>query len=120
MNVFISEAPDEECKWKQLLWVGLLCNIKVIEQTNTTRNSGTLICRKFYVCNNGAGWTLPCELSFLTAYPVSCPCQMPSDEFKIHVRNTKYFLLKGNFDSHSNLCNIQQSKSRKSATKWYA
>ena len=34
---------------------------------------------------------------------------MPSDEFKNHLRNIKYFLLKENFDSRSNLCNVQQS-----------
>ena len=56
----------------------------------------------------------------LPASPVNCPCQMPSDEFKNHLRNIKYFLLKGNRDSRSNRCNIQQSNFRKSTTKWYA
>ena len=48
--------------------------------------------------------------------PVNCPCQMPSDEFKNHLRNLKYFLLKGNINSRSNLCNIQQSNLRESTT----
>ena len=105
---------------KQLFWIGLLYNIKVMEETNTTRNSGTFLRRKFYVCNNGAGWILPGELSFLIPSPVNCPDQMPSHEFKIHLRNIKCFLLTGNFDSSSNVCNIQQSKFRKSTAKWYA
>ena len=53
-----------------------------------------------------------CPLS--PPYPANCPCQMSSDEFKNHLRNIKYFLLKGNLDSRSNLCNIQQSNFRKS------
>ena len=53
-------------------------------------------------------------------YPVNCLCQMLSYEFKNHLRNIKYILLKGNLDSRSNLCNIQQSNFRNSTTKWYA
>ena len=37
------------------------------------------------------------------------PCKMPSVEFKNHLRNIKYFLLKGNLDSSSNLCNKSKS-----------
>ena len=51
--------------------------------------------------------------------PLNWPCQMPSDEFKNHLRNIKYFLRKRNLDSCSNLCNIQQSNVHKSRTKWY-
>ena len=46
--------------------------------------------------------------------PVSCPYQMPSDEFKISLGNMKFFLLKGKLDLRSNLCNIQQSNFGKS------
>ena len=35
--------------------------------------------------------------------PVNCPFEMPSNEFKNHSRNIKYFLLKGNLDSRFNL-----------------
>ena len=59
-----------------------------------------------------------CPLS--PSSPVNCPCQMFPDEFKNHLRNIKYFLLKGNLDSHSNLCNMQQPNFRKSTTNWYA
>ena len=42
--------------------------------------------------------------------PVNCPCQMLSDEFKNHLRNVNYFLLRGNLDRRSKLFNIQLSK----------
>ena len=95
-------------KWKQLFGVGLLYNIKVTEDRtlpNTTRNSVTFFRQKFCVCNNCAGWILPGELSSVTLPPphpslVICPCQMSSDEFQNHLRNTKHFLLEGNLDSH--------------------
>ena len=46
----------------------------------------------------------PVKCFLLSApYPINCPCQMPSYEFKIYLKNIKYFLLKGNLDSRSNL-----------------
>ena len=148
LNVFIFEASLEECdvtqfnqlnlnssfshlainslinlliylqKWRQLTRVGLLYNIKVIVDTETTRYSVTFLRRKFCVCIKSADRIFPGELSSLN--PLNCPCQMPYDEFKNHLRNIKYFSLKGNLDSRSSLCNIQQSNFCNSTTKWYA
>ena len=50
----------------------------------------------------------------------SLPARMPSNQFRNHLRNKKYFLRKGNLDWRSHLCNIHQSIFRKSTTKWYA
>ena len=51
-------------------------------------------------------------------HPVNCPGKMSPDEFKNHLGNMKYFLLKGKLDSRSNLCNIQQSYFRKNKINW--
>ena len=52
--------------------------------------------------------------------PDFCSRQMPSDNFKNHLRNIKYYLLKVNLDSCSNLYNKYQSNFQKSKTMWYA
>ena len=60
--------------------------------------------------------------------PLNCPLSpppatlliVPAKSLKNHLRNIKYFLLKGNLDSRSNLYNIQQSNFRNNTTKWYA
>ena len=41
----------------------------------------------------------PVNYPLLPPSPFNCPCQMPSDEFKNHLRNIKCFLLKGNLDN---------------------
>ena len=43
----------------------------------------------------------------LSPSPVNGRCRMHFDEFKNHLRIRKYFLLEGNLDQRSNLCNIQ-------------
>ena len=48
---------------------------------------------------------------------INFPWKMHSDEFKNHLRNIKYFLLKRNLDSRSNLCKIQQSNFCESTTE---
>ena len=87
---------------KPLLRVGLLYNIKVID--DTVRHH-----EEFCVIFSSKNFSF-----------VNCPCQMLCDRCKNYLRNTKYFLLKRNLDSRSNLCNIKQSNFRKSAPKWYA
>ena len=91
---------------------------KVIE--NTVRHHEEFSNINFFVERFMSIIMVQVEFSFLTPSLLDCPCQMPSDEFKNQLRNIKYFLLKGNLDSLSNLCNIQQSSFRKSTTKWYA
>ena len=149
LNVFIFEALHEECDvtqfnqlnlnssfsiwllinwlicwfiWRQLLRAGLLYNIKIIEDTVEEHHeelSNVFSSKVFFVFMVQAEFFLVnCPLSSL--YPVNCPCQMPSYEFKNHSRNVKYFLLKGNLDSRSNLCNIQKSNFCNSTTKWHA
>ena len=111
-----------------MLRVGLLYNIKVIEETvkHHEELSNIFSSRVLFIIMLQAEFSpVNCPLSPnkalpTTPYPINCPCQIPSYEFKNHLRNIKYFLLKGNLDSHSNLCNIQLSNFRNSTTKWYA
>ena len=143
LNVFIFEASHEECDVTQsnqlnlnssfsiwllinwiicrFCWVGLLYNIKVIEDTvkHHEEFSNVFSSKALFVTMVQAEFSpVNCLLSL--PYPVNCPCQMPSYEFKYHLRNIKYFLLKGNLDSRSNLRNIQQSNFRNITTKSYA
>ena len=107
--------------WKQLLRVGVLYNIKVIEDRvrHHEEFSDVFSSKVLFVIMVQAEFSLVnCPLS--PPYPFNCPCQMPSHEFKNHLRNVKYFLLKGSLDLRSVLCNIQKSNFRNSTTKWYA
>ena len=148
LNVFIFEASHEECDvtqfnqlnlnssfsiwllfiwlicwfmWKQWWRVGLLYNIEVIEDTDRHHEefSNVFSSVVLLVIMVKAEFS-PVNCTLSSHYLVNFPCQMPSYEFKNHLRNIKYFLLKGNLDSRSNLCNIQQSNFRNSSTKWYA
>ena len=131
LNVFIFEASHEECDvtqfsqlnlnssfsfwllinwlicwfmWKQLLRAGLLYNVKVIEGTVEEHHeefSNVFSSKVVFVIMVQAEFSpVNCPLS--PPYSDNCPCQTPSDEFKNHLRNVKYFLLKGNLDSRSN------------------
>ena len=110
---------------KQLLRVGyciiVIEVIKIMEDTVRLHEKFRCIfCRKFFVCNNGTGWIFLCELSSLNPFPGNFPFQRPSDEFQNHLRNIKYFLLKGNLDSRLNLCNTQHSNFCNNTPRWYA
>ena len=147
LNVFIFEASHEECDvtqfyqltlnssfsiwlliirlicwfmWKQLLRVGLFYSIKVIEDTVRHHEEFSNVFSSivlFIIIVKAEFSTVNCPFS--SHYLVNFPCQMPSYEFKNHLRNIKYFLLKGYLDSRSNLCNMQQFNFCNSTTKWY-
>ena len=99
----------------------LLYNMKVIEDTvrhhKEFSNAFSSIVL-FVIMVIAEFSSVNCPLS--SHYLVNFLCQMPSYEFKNHLRNIKYFLLKGNLDSRSNLRNIQQSNFRNITTKSYA
>ena len=110
---------------KQLLRVGyciiVIEVIKIMEdKVRLHEKFRCIFCRKFFVCNNGTGWIFLCELSSLNPFPGNFPFQRPSDEFQNHLRNIKYFLLKGNLDSRLNLCNTQHSNFCNNTPRWYA
>ena len=100
--------------------VGLLHNIKVIDdQWDTTKNSAKFFLESFMFVITVQCEFCPMNCPLSTPSQVNYPCEMSSDEFKNHLRNIKYFLQKGNLDSRSNLCIIQQSNFRLSTRKWY-
>ena len=111
-----------------MLRVGLLYNIKVIEETvkHHEELSNIFSSRVLFIIMLQAEFSpVNCPLSPnkalpTTPYPINCPCQIPSYEFKNHLRNIKYFLLNGNLDSLSNLCKMQQSNFHNGTTEWYA
>ena len=93
-------------------------SVKVIEDTDRHNEefSNVFLSTGLFVIMLQAEFSpVNCPLSL--PYPVNSPFQMPSYEFKIHLGNINYFLLEGNLDSRSNLCNIQQSNFRNSTIK---
>ena len=83
---------------KTVVKFGLLYNIILTEDTVRHHEEfRNIFCRKFCVCNNGVGLILPDELFSLTPSSVNCPCQMPSDEFKIHLRTVLLTKMKSCF-----------------------
>ena len=147
LNVFIFEAFHEECyvtqfnqlnlnssfsiwlltnwliccfMWKQLLKVGLFCNIRHNRRHSQRHEEFSNVLSKVLLVIMVQAEFFPVNCPFSPPYPVNCPCQRPFYKIKNHLRNMIYFLLEGNLDSCSNLCNTQQSNFRNSKTKWYA
>ena len=122
LNVFIFEVSHEECDvtqfnqlnlnssfsiwllfiwlicwfmWKQWWRVGLLYNIEVIEDTvrHHEEFSNVFSSIVLLVIMIKAEFS-PVNCTLSSHYLVNFPCQMPSYEFKNHLRNIKYFILK--------------------------
>ena len=70
------------------------------------------ILKKKFCSSSSPRWTLLSHPSLWLIVPIKC--------LVMKFKNIKYFLLKWNLDSCSNLCNIQLSNFHKSATKWYS